>query len=53
MARRLEKAKKVRINITIVSASALCLTHRGTITMNVRARDSTRPTCPTFKAKRG
>ena len=51
MARRLEMAKKVKINITRFSTSVLCLTHHWNIPVSVRARDRTRPTCPGVKAK--
>lgn len=37
MGRRLEKAKNVKINITIFSTSALCLTHHWNIPIRVRA----------------
>jgi len=51
MARRLEKAKNHKINITIFSASMLCLTHHWNIPVSVRARDSTKPASPAYKAK--
>ena len=55
MARRFEKAKNNKVNITIFSASMLCLTQHWTIpiSVSVRARESTRPISPGFKAKQG
>ena len=50
-ARWLEKAKNRKINITMFSTSALCLTHHWNIPVSVRVRDRTRPTCPRSKAK--
>jgi hypothetical protein len=37
MARRLEKAKNVQINVTMFSTSALCLTDHWNIPISVRA----------------
>ena len=51
IARRLEKAKNRKINITMFSASALCLMHHWNIPVSVRVRDRTRPTCPGVKTK--
>ena len=53
MARRFEKAKKNKVNITIFSASMLCLTQHWNIPVSVSVRDRTRPTCPRSKAKWG
>ena len=53
MARRLEEAKNIKINITMFSTSVLCLAHHWNILMSVRARESTRPTCPGVQAKQG
>ena len=52
-ARRSEKAKNRKINITMFSTSALCLTHHWNIPVSTRERDRTRPTCPRSKAKWG
>jgi len=52
MARRLEEAKNIMINITMFT-SVLCLTHHWNILMSVRVRDRTRPICPGVQAKRG
>lgn len=55
MARRFEKAKNDKVNITIFSTSMLCLTQHWNIpvSMSVRVRDSTRPTSAGFKPKQG
>ena len=55
MARRFEKAKNNKVNITIFSVSMLCLTQHWNIpvSVSVRARESTRPISPGFKAKHG
>ena len=47
------KRLKTKINITIFSTSALCLTHHWNIPVSVSVRDRTRPICPRSKAKWG
>ena len=50
-ARRPENAKNRKINITMFSTSALCLTHHWNILVSVMVSERTRPTCPASKAK--